>query len=190
MRQVKSTRTVAVPADVQIWIKARRVRVKGPRGVLEKSFKQIKVELELQKKGKEVLCTMWFGNRKGLACIRTVCAHIQNMIDGVTKGFEYKMRMVYAHFPINVNVEEQGTLVEVRNFIGQKVLRKVSMMEGVTCVRGEDVKDQLILSGNSLDNVSQSAANIQQCVRVCDKDIRKFLDGIYVSERGNIVKEE
>jgi large subunit ribosomal protein L9e len=27
------------------------------------------------------------------------------MITGVTKGYEYKMRLVYAHFPININIE-------------------------------------------------------------------------------------
>lgn len=29
------------------------------------------------------------------------------MITGVTKGFEYKMRLVYAHFPININIESE-----------------------------------------------------------------------------------
>lgn len=31
----------------------------------------------------------------------------QNMITGVTKGYEYKMRLVYAHFPININIESE-----------------------------------------------------------------------------------
>ncbi len=104
---------------------------------------------------------------------------------------------------------------------------------GVTCVRSTDIKDQLVLTGNDLNSVSQSAAQVQQKCRVCDKvlyssislcsaclslyfslglgfspllrsvslsrpvvfavssfqDIRKFLDGIYVSEKGNVVKE-
>lgn len=29
------------------------------------------------------------------------------MITGVTKGYEYKMRLVYAHFPININIESE-----------------------------------------------------------------------------------
>lgn len=41
----------------------------------------------------------------------------------------------------------------------------------------------------SLEDVSQSAADIQQICRVRNKDIRKFLDGLYVSERGNIEEE-
>jgi len=37
--------------------------------------------------------------------------------------------------------------------------------------------------------VSRSAALIQQSTKVKKKDIRKFLDGIYVSEKGTVVQE-
>ena len=46
------------------------------------------------------------GTRKNVATLRTVRTIINNMILGVTKGFRYKMRYVYAHFPINVNIEK------------------------------------------------------------------------------------
>lgn len=35
-----------------------------------------------------------------------------------------------------------------------------------------------------------SAALIQQATTVKNKDIRKFLDGIYVSEKGTVVESE
>lgn len=89
------------------------------------------------------------------------------------------------------------------------------MLPGVDVDFTANVKDELVLSGTSLENVSQSAADIQQACHVRNKDIRKvynspntlgsetdmkcfpvclgmgstyeqFLDGIYVSERGNI----
>ena len=63
------------------------------------------------------------------------------------------------------------------------------MAEGVDVEASKTQKDELILTGNSLENVSQSAADIQQICRVRNKDIRKFLDGLYVSERGNVVEE-
>ena len=56
---------------------------------------------------------------------------LQNMIKGVTKGFEYKMRLVYAHFPINANIIDDGTIVEVRNFLGEKRVRIVKMLPGI-----------------------------------------------------------
>lgn len=48
------------------------------------------------------------GVRKNIAALRTVRTIINNLITGVTKGFKYKMRYVYAHFPINVNIEKNN----------------------------------------------------------------------------------
>merc|ERR1719510_385443 len=104
----------------------------------------------------------WFGKKKELAAVRTVCSHIQNLIVGVTRGYKYKMRAVYAHFPINCAISEEGTLVEVRNFLGEKFIRKVRMSEGVKCENSKDQKDELVVIGNSLEHVSQSAALLQQ----------------------------
>lgn len=99
------------------------------------------------------------------------------MIVGVTKGFKYKMRYVYAHFPINVNLDKNKETdlweVEVRNFIGEKIVRRVTMHPGVDVETSKNVKDQLEISGNSLENVSQSAADLQQVCQVKNKDIRK-----------------
>lgn len=55
---------------------------------------------------------------------------LQNLITGVTKGFEYKMRLVYAHFPININIEDGGKIIEIRNFLGEKRVRVVKMLPG------------------------------------------------------------
>lgn len=96
------------------------------------------------------------------------------------------MRLVYAHFPINTAVVDKNTTLEIRNFLGQKRTRVVKMAPGVTITRSEQVKDQLELVGNDLEAVAQSAANIHINTKVRRKDIRKFLDGIYVSEKGVI----
>ena len=61
------------------------------------------------------------------------------------------------------------------------------MQDGVEVEASKAVKDELQLTGNDLEKVSQSAADIQQACRVRNKDIRKFLDGLYVSERTNIL---
>jgi len=62
----------------------------------------------------------------------------------------------------------------------------VPLSPGVTIARSEVVKDQLELVGNDLESVAQSAANIHTSAKVLKKDIRKFLDGVYVSEKGVI----
>ncbi len=40
---------------------------------------------------------------------------------GVLQGFQYKMRAVYAHFPINCIIQDGGRALEIRNFLGEKV---------------------------------------------------------------------
>ena len=47
----------------------------------------------------------WFGSRKDIATVRTVISHIENMMKGVTYGYRYKMKSVYAHFPINIAIQ-------------------------------------------------------------------------------------
>lgn len=103
------------------------------------------------------------------------------------------MRLVYAHFPIGANTTNSG--VEIRNFLGEKIVRRVPMLEGVKIIRSEKTKDELVLTGNDIEKVSQSgkilkyvqpspAANIHHATLVKGgKDIRKFLDGVYVSEK-------
>ena len=66
----------------------------------------------------KVHLVVWHGGRKHVACLRTIRSAIENMIQGVRYGFSYKMRLVYAHFPINVIISEDTKSVEIRNFLG------------------------------------------------------------------------
>ncbi|KAG9510086.1 60S ribosomal protein L9, partial [Fragariocoptes setiger] len=189
MKTIVSNQEVTIPESVKVSVKNSVVTVVGPRGTLKRSFAHAKLQLEMVNKRK-LRVQKWFGNRRQLAVVRTVCSHVQNMIKGVTKGFLYKMRSVYAHFPINVTTSEGDTLVEIRNFLGEKALRRVRMLPGVKCVNSTAQKDELVLQGNDVEAVSRSCALIAQSTTVKNKDIRKFLDGVYVSERTTIVQDQ
>merc|ERR1712121_549241 len=189
MKTIHASQTITVPPEVTVAIKSRKVVVKGPRGVLRRKFDHMLIDIR-KISDTEIIVEKWFGIKKELAAVRTVCSHIENMFKGVIKGYKYKMRSVYAHFPINIAISEGNTLVEVRNFLGEKFTRQVRMLPGVTCAASTAQKDEFILEGNDLELVSRSAALIQQSTTVKRKDIRKFLDGIYVSEKTTVVQEE
>merc|ERR1712087_517108 len=106
--------------------------------------------------------------------------------EGVEKRYEYKMRLVYAHFPINANITNGGKTIELRNFLGEKIVRTVNMLEGVKVDKSAQTKDELVVTGTDIDLTSRSAALIRQSCLVKNKDIRKFLDGVYVSSHGVI----
>merc|ERR1712217_725915 len=134
----------------------------------------------------EVLARMYFAKTKQLSALRSVCSHITNLFEGVEKRYEYKMRLVYSHFPINANITNGGKVIEIRNFLGEKIVRTVNMLEGVKVEKSAGTKDEIVVSGTDIDLTSRSAALIRQSCLVKDKDIRKFLDGIYVSSHGVI----
>jgi len=165
------------------------VTVIGPRGKLTRSFKHFSCDLKVEGKGPSRIISIqvWFANSKEYSVIHTIASHIKNMMLGVTKGYERRMRLVYAHFPINVSIAEDGSDIEIRNFLGENIVRKVTMLEGVKVTRSE-AKDEIILRGNDGEKVSQSAAHIHEKCLVKNKDIRKFLDGIFVSEK-NLIGE-
>ena len=186
MRPISTCQTVNIPDNVTITTEGRNVTVTGPRGTLSENYSHVAVEISRVGKNK-LKVGVWHGARKHIACIRTVCAHIINMIKGVTLGFQYKMRAAYSHFPINVSITDKSKAIEIRNYLGEKLVRRIEMPEGVT-VDITDQKDEITLRGNSVNAVSQTAAQIQQSTACKNKDIRKFLDGIYVSERTTVVK--
>merc|ERR1711956_203110 len=87
-----------------------------------KNFKHLAVDIYMTNKT-TIKIEKWFGKKKQIAAVRTIKSHIMNMFKGLTLGYMYKMRAVYAHFPINCSITEGGTLIEVRNFLGEKFIQ-------------------------------------------------------------------
>merc|ERR1711862_389839 len=169
---------------IKITIKAKKVEVKGKHGTLTRDFRHLPIELRTV--GHEVRARMYFAKSKQLSMLRSVCSHISNLFDGVTKKFHYTMRLVHAHFPINAAITNGGKTIEIRNFLGEKIVRTVNMLEGVTIEKSASTNDEIVVKGADIDTTSRSAALIRQSCLVKNKDIRKFLDGIYVSSHGVI----
>jgi len=188
MKTILKTEVLNVPDGCTITVKCRKVAVKGPRGSLDLDLSHLPIDLRVSEDGKKVTVERWFTSGKQAASIHTAISHVSNMFIGVTKGFRYKMRFVYSHFPINVALVNKDTRIEIRNFLGEKVIRVVEALPGVTVKRSTDVKDEIVLEGNSIQNVSRTCALVQQICAVKRKDIRKFLDGIYVSEKGTVLE--
>jgi large subunit ribosomal protein L9e len=139
-------------------VKVRVVIVKGKKGMLQKSFKHIPVDIKIVEENgeKKIIIEMWFGSYQAKAAVKTVQSAINNMIVGVTKGHKYKMKAVYAHFPITLTVLDKGKTIEIRNFVGERQVKKVTMLPGCEAKKNEATKDQIEIEGIDLDNVSQT----------------------------------
>ena len=176
MRQPEISRTIQAPEGVTISLEGKKVTVKGAKGTLKRDFSFIPISINAD--GNTVQILAKWPRKKEAALVGTIHSHIQNMISGVQKGFTYKIKIVFSHFPISVKV--QGKLVSIENFTGERRARNAKILGDVKVkVEAEDV----IIQGLNLEDVSQTAANIEQITKVKRKDPRIFLDGLYVYER-------
>lgn len=176
MRLPEVSRTIEVPEDVTVNVSAKKVNVKGAKGNISRDFSYATVAIENE--GKNVHIWAKWPRKKEAALIGTIYSHINNMIIGVTKGYTYKMKIVFSHFPITVKLQDKNVVIE--NFTGERRPRRVKI-DGDVKVKIE--AEDIILSGINLEHVSQTAANIEQSTKVRGKDPRVFLDGIYTYER-------
>ena len=93
------------------------------------------------------------------------------------------MKFAYAHFPIQSNLTNNNKSIEIKNFLGERYVRKIDALEGCSFERKEDQKDEITVKGIDLENVSLTCALITQSVQAKNKDLRQFLDGIYSSDK-------
>ena len=171
-------RSLPIPEGVQLTIDGRRIKATGPKGMLEEDFSHLPVQFALEERSLRVY-SQWARKRE-VALVGTALAHVRNMIRGVTSGYTYKLKIVYAHFPVTVKVNEKEKKLTIDNFTGEKTPRIAKI---IGSAKVKVVSDELHVQGNSLGDVSQTAANIQAATRIRNKDLRVFLDGIYVYEK-------
>ncbi len=174
--------SIEIPEGIEVEVVGgKKVIVRGPKGSVEKDFSKTPAYLSLED-GRVVVEVRWKGKR-GFALLNTILSHLKNMFTGVTKGYVYKLKAYYIHFPIDVYVD--GDYVVIKNFVGERGLRKARILPGVkvdVVKKGGDI--DLVVTGIDKEAVGQTAANIMQATKIKNKDPRVFLDGIYLYEKG------
>ena len=169
---------IQLPKGVSAGYKNNVLTISGKNGKLTRLFKHPRIIMKLEKDKVKITCSL--PNRKENALLGTWRSHVKNMIAGVTDGYQYKMKIVYSHFPIKVSVREKVFVIE--NFLGERHPRQARIL-GETKVQVSG--DQVILTGNNIEEVGQSAANIEQATKIKHYDPRVFQDGIYLTGKGS-----
>jgi large subunit ribosomal protein L6 len=168
---------VEAPASVKVVKEGNTLSVKGKLGTVKKDFKKLPATITVD--GNKITIKPYGKRKRDLAVTNTARSIIQSMVKGVEKGYTYKVKIIFAHFPISVKVK--GKEIQVENFFGERSPRVSRIVGDATKVSvvGEDV----VIQGPSLEDVSQTAANVELSTRIKDKDQRVFLDGLYVYSR-------
>ena len=171
-----ASKTVELPQGVTASVKGRELLVKGPNGSATKAFDRIPVDIAIE--GGRVKITPFTVKKKDVISANTLSSIVRGLVHGVTKGYEYKMKVVFAHFPVTVKIKDDQVVVE--NFMGERSPRLAKILAGCkVTTEGDDI----IIKGTSLEQIGQTAANVEQATRIKRKDQRIFLDGVYVYEK-------
>jgi len=168
---------VGTPEGVKLQLQGDEVTVSGTLGSLQRRFPHPRVSLSLT--GADLVIRSELPGRREKAVVGTFAAHVRNMIQGVTAGFTYRMKIVYAHFPMKASVK--GAEFVIENFLGERSPRRTRIVgETKVVVQG----DQVVLTGSNVEDVGQTAANIERATKIRGFDPRVFQDGIYITSKG------
>lgn len=176
-----SDASIELPGGVHLAVEGRTLTAKGPLGTVRRPFPSDSLRL-VGAEGTVRLELLLPPNRKGSrALLGTWVSHVTNLGAGLTRGVEARLKVVAAHFPMKVAVK--GTELVIENFLGEKHPRSTRLVAGTKAeVDGEFV----VIQGCDLEQVGQSAANIERVTRIRDYDPRVFQDGIYLVERAHV----
>ena len=168
---------IEIPENVNVKYENKLLEVLGPQGKLKKNIEKIPIILTIE--GNKKIKVKPFGKRKkDLAITNTIRSIIRNMITGVQIGYTYKLKVVFAHFPISIKVSQGKITIE--NFSGERSPRLIDIIGDCKVIVEEE---DLVIKGPSLEDVSQTAANVELATRIKNKDKRVFLDGLFIYSR-------
>lgn len=164
-----------IPEGIDVTIDGG-ITVKGSKGQISRKFNY--PSIMVRKENGNVVIEANFPKKKDKAMLGTIRSHINNMIIGLTDGFTYNMKIVYAHFPMTVKAS--GDKVTIENFLGERHPRTAKIVGSAKVqVKG----DEVIVSGVNKEDVGQTMANLEQATKIKGRDPRVFQDGIYLVSR-------
>ena len=171
---------IELPEKVEVKLDGSILTVKGEKGELSRNFAHKNVSIRIE--DKKIILFAEKATKREKTMIGTFKSHVKNMLRGVQRPFVYKMKICASHFPITASV--QGDTFEVKNFLGEKVPRKLKIKPGA--------KITINAPGITVESVDkeiagQVAADIEQLTRITDKDTRIFQDGIYITAKDDKV---
>jgi large subunit ribosomal protein L6 len=167
-----------LPSDVSAEVDHLELTVEGPNGTVTRRLWYPDVSVSVA--DGHVVIESDEDDAQTMSTLGTFQSHVENMFHGVTDGWEYEMEIFYSHFPMQVSVEGEDVVIE--NFLGEKAPRRTEI-RGDTEVAVDE--ERVTLHGPDIEDVGQTAADIEQLTRVKDKDVRVFQDGVYITNKPN-----
>jgi large subunit ribosomal protein L6 len=143
---------VAVPAGLKVEVAKQRIAVEGPLGKLDLNFRP-EIGVDYDDKTRVLQVTRDNESRQSRALHGLTRAMIQNMIDGVTKGYEKKLEIVGVGYLAAL----QGNILQLRVGFANEVHKPIPAGLKVTCPD----QTHIVIKGVDKQKVGQFAAEVR-----------------------------
>ena len=141
---------IALPAGAEVAISAAQITVKGPMGVLTQSLNGL---VSVANEAGSLNFKPANESREANAMTGTLRALVNNMVNGVTKGFERKLTLV----GVGYKAQAQGDKLNLSLGFSHPVVHQ--MPEGVTCAT--PTATEILIKGVNKQQVGQVAAEVR-----------------------------
>lgn len=141
---------IDLPKDVEVTITAEKIAVKGPQGTLSLPLTG---QVVINNENGTLNLTPADESREANAMSGTVRALVNNMVNGVTKGFEKKLQLVGVGF----KAQAQGDKLNLSLGFSHPIVH--SMPTGVKCET--PTQTEIIIKGIDRQKVGQVAAEVR-----------------------------
>ena len=143
---------IEIPTGVDVKITGSHIKIKGPKGEMEFTFSP---SIEFSFKDSEIIVTRPSDTREMRSLHGTTRALIQNMVTGVTDGFQKELQLV----GVGYRATMQGNNLVLN--VGYSHSVEVEPPQGVSFEVG-DRAQQVFISGIDKQKVGQIAADIRK----------------------------
>ena len=167
---------VEIPNGVNISIEDGKIYIKGPKGEKYRNINNRNIIVEI--KENKMIFKAYFPSRKIIRDMNAMVVHIKNDIEGVTKGFVYKLKGISIHFPLKLKLQNNKLIIE--NYMGGRDIKEIEIPKGVKATLNEN---EITLEGHDIELLGNLAGLIENSVKAREKDLRKFQDGIYIIQK-------
>jgi len=141
---------IAVPAGAEVAISAQAITVKGPLGTLTQSLNGL---VKVENNNGTLSFDVANDSREANAMSGTLRALVNNMVTGVTKGFEKKLSLV----GVGYKAQAQGDKLNLSLGFSHPVVH--SMPTGVTVAT--PTPTEVVIKGIDRQQVGQVAAEVR-----------------------------
>jgi large subunit ribosomal protein L6 len=143
---------ITIPAGVKLSVNDSIINAEGPKGKLSFTHRK-EVKVEVIDDGKNILVTRESDERLPKALHGLTRSIVQNMMIGITQGYEKKLEVVGVGYVVSL----QGDTLSMRVGFANEIKKKVPTGLKVTCPD----QTHIIIQGCDKQQVGQFAAELR-----------------------------